>query len=300
MSLAFEDRLRASRNTDGGFGPIDDAASEAEATAVAALALDDDDARGWLRANQRADGGFGPVVGSVVRDDTAVAALALADGAERERALDHLVGTFGSNGPGAEGDALGWPWSDGTHGWVEPTSWALLALRAHRPDEAARLADGLALLRSRESVGGGWNFGDRTMLGVDLHPYVQTTALALFAVHGLDPGLSARGLDLLRRRWEAEAAGLLSLAVSAAALRRYEAPAAAVAAPAGSVGSLTWCEPRSAYQAARGPPRSASRGSAGGRRQEEEGAPGSESPSRPTARTRARRMSMGRGPARRA
>ena len=230
MPLAFEDRLRASRNTDGGFGPIDGAASEAEATALAALALDDDDARRWLRANQRADGGFGPVVGSVVRDDTAVAALALADGAERERALDHLVGTFGSNGPGAEGDALGWPWSDGTHGWVEPTSWALLALRAHRPDEAARLADGLALLRSRESVGGGWNFGDRTMLGVDLHPYVQTTALALFAVHGLDPGLSARGLDLLRRRWEAEAAGLLSLAVSAAALRRYEAPAAAVAA----------------------------------------------------------------------
>ena len=40
----------------------------------------------------------------------------------------------------------------------------------------------------------------------------------------------SRGLDLLRRRWEAEAAGLLSLAVAAAALRRYEAPAAAVAA----------------------------------------------------------------------
>jgi hypothetical protein len=230
MSLAFEDRLRASRNIDGGFGPVDGAPSEADATALAAVALDDARARDWLRANQRTDGGFGPVVGSVVRDDTAQAALALPEGAERARALDRLVATVGANGPGGEGDPFGWPWSDGTHGWVEPTAWAMLALRAHRPDAAARLDDGLALLRMRESVGGGWNFGDRTMLGVDLHPYVQTTALALFAVHGLDSDLAARGLELLRRRWASESAGLLSLAVAAAAFRRYGAPEAATAA----------------------------------------------------------------------
>ncbi|HTG46433.1 MAG TPA: prenyltransferase/squalene oxidase repeat-containing protein [Actinomycetota bacterium] len=226
MPPTLEDRLRSARNADGGFGPVAGVPSEPDATALAAIALDDGDARAWLAANQRADGGFGPVVGAVVRDDTAVAAMALPDGDARERALDRIVATAGANGPGGEGDPLGWPWSDGTHGWVEPTAWAILALRAHRPDASDRLDDGLALLRDRESVGGGWNFGDRTMLGVDLHPYVQTTGIALFAVHGLDPGLMARGLDTLRRRWASEASGLLSLALAAAAFRRYGDPAA--------------------------------------------------------------------------
>ena len=226
MSVRIDDRVRACRNGDGGFGPVPGAPSEPEPTALAAIALDDEDARAWLRAHQRDDGGFGPVVGPVVRDDTGVVALALAAGPERERALDKVVGTFGNNGPGVEGDPLGWPWSDGTHGWVEPTAWAMLALRAHRPSAVERVRDGLELLRVRESVGGGWNFGDRTMLGVDQRPYVQTTGIALLALHGLDEALSARGLRTLRDRWGAEASGLLSLAVATAALRRYGAPEA--------------------------------------------------------------------------
>jgi hypothetical protein len=248
MPVRIDDRLRASRNTDGGFGPVLGAPSEPEPTALAAIALDDEDAHVWLRAHQRDDGGFGPVVGSVVRDDTGVVALALAPGPERDRALDRVVGTFGANGPGLDGEPLGWPWSDGTHGWVEPTAWAMLALRAHRPSATDRLRDGLELLRVRESVGGGWNFGDRTMLGVDLRPYVQTTGLALIALHGLDEDLSSRGLATLRDRWEAEASGLLSLAVATAALRRYEAPETAAAerrlreaGPSGEdVVSLAW------------------------------------------------------------
>ena len=65
------------RNDDGGFGPVTGAPSEAEATAMIALAFDDDPARAWLADAQQADGSLGLQVGSVVRDVTALGALAL-------------------------------------------------------------------------------------------------------------------------------------------------------------------------------------------------------------------------------
>ena len=67
------------------------APSEAEPTALAALALEDEGARDWLLSEQRGDGGFGLATGSLVNDaTTGLAALALKSGPQRERAVDRL------------------------------------------------------------------------------------------------------------------------------------------------------------------------------------------------------------------
>ncbi len=186
---------------------------------MAALALRDQRAVDWLVDAQRTDGAFGMQAGSVLSDDTAVVCLGLPTGTARERALDHLERIAGANAvadPGAP--PYGWPWTQGAHGWIEPTAWGMLALRVGRPDAAARIADGLAVLRDQECVGGGWNYGTREGFGVDQPPFVQTTAVAVLAVAGLDDALRRRGQVVLERRWPAEVAGLLSVASAAASL----------------------------------------------------------------------------------
>jgi hypothetical protein len=59
----------------------------------------------------------------------------------------------------------------------------------------------VTFLRDREFVGGGWNYGNREVLGVDLPPFVQTTAISLVGLSGRDQDLDARGLGTLRRIW---------------------------------------------------------------------------------------------------
>lgn len=83
----------------------------------------------------------------------------------------------------------GWPWSDETFSWVEPTSWCLLALKKMRARDAsanravaARIDEAERLLIDRCCRNGGWNFGNSAVLGQDLRPYVATTAIALLAL----------------------------------------------------------------------------------------------------------------------
>jgi hypothetical protein len=212
------------RNPDGGFGPQTGEASELEPTALAALALGDRDARGWLAGEQRVDGSFAIDVGPHVNDSaTGLCALALGSGAERERALDHLEETqalrFDSTaGVPIDASANGWGWVSGTAAWVEPTARALWALRLARPS-SRRIGDAVNQLRDRESVGGGWNYGNREVLGEELPPFAQTTAIALIGLRGLDADLEMRGLSILRRLWRVESAGGLSLATAMAAFR---------------------------------------------------------------------------------
>jgi hypothetical protein len=212
------------RNDDGGYGPVDGAPSEPEATSLVALAYDDAVARQWLLADQAPDGSLALRAGSVTRDETALGALALDPGPARERALDHVVAYQGHNGDDPYVHALGWPWTEGAHGWTEPTAWGLLALRMLRPSATDRITDALAFFRERECAGGGWNYGSSTTLGVDLPPYVQTTAIALLGLGDREPPLADRGIAALERLWRSESAGLLSLAVSACALRLHGSP----------------------------------------------------------------------------
>jgi hypothetical protein len=212
------------RNLDGGFGPSVDSPSEPEPTALIALAFDDDAARRWLLSDQQADGSVGVRVGGAFRDVTALGALAIPTGPARERALDHVEIVAGRNVPDPAMTASGWPWTDGAHGWTEPTAWGCLALRLLRPTATSRVTDAVAMFAERECVGGGWNYGSRTTVGIDLHPYVQTTALALLALGGTAPELTTRGVDRLRETWRSEASGDLSLAVASCALRAFRAP----------------------------------------------------------------------------
>lgn len=223
--------LEQARSGDA-FGSTPGAEPEPEPTALAVLALDDEPARRWLAGTQRGDGSFGLTAGPVQNDAvTGLAALALPPGPQRERALDHIVTTPARKVPPDpvvphDPSLAGWGWASGTAGWVEPTARALLALRLLRPLATGAIEDAVAFLADRESVGGGWNFGNRYVYDVALPPFGQTTAVALVGLHGMlapvpSGELVARGVDALRRLWPVER-GHLTLATSMAAFRLLE------------------------------------------------------------------------------
>jgi hypothetical protein len=224
-SSGYAETLIAARSGDGGFGPRAGLPSEPGPTALAAIALDDDDARSWLEARQAEDGRVGMHLGAVENDSvTPIAALAL-DGSARERALDAVISMRAARFPSTpaipfDDDLRGWSWTMGAFGWVEPTAYGVLALRVLRPEAAGSLDDGMGMLLDRECVGGGWNYGNRVVLGDDLPPYAQTTAIAMLALQRIeDDGLLERGLTRLRQLWRAETDGGLSLGLATAALR---------------------------------------------------------------------------------
>ena len=214
--------LSSLRQADGGYAPAPGGQSEPEPTALAALALDDDRGRQWLEANQGADGAFilGPVE---VQNDaaTALAAVALV-GTARELALDYLVSHQAQpqeHDPRFphDADTRGWGWTSLTFGWTEPTARGVLALKLFRP-EAEELEDGIRTLADRECAGGGWNYGNREVLGKSLEPFLQTTAAGLMAVQDGPADLRDRAIAVVDDLWESERGGL-SWAMSLTALR---------------------------------------------------------------------------------
>ena len=226
--------LERCRHADGGFGPRAGEASELEPTALAAMALADPDAKAWLAAVQRENGSFAVNVGPYVNDSTTgLCALALGPGPGRERALDYLEEARARRVDSSaaipiDPSAIGWGWTRGSASWVEPTARALWALRVARPS-SDRIDDAVGLLRDRACVEGGWNYGNREVLGEELTPFAQTTAIALVGLRLLDPELEGRGLDVLGRLWRVESAGGLSLATALAAFRIHGASSEAEA-----------------------------------------------------------------------
>jgi hypothetical protein len=81
----------------------------------------------------------------------------------------------------------GWPWTVGSHSWVEPTALALLALRRAGRADHPRVQEGVRLLLDRQIPGGGWNYGNTTVYGSELAPQVAATGVALAALAGLSP-----------------------------------------------------------------------------------------------------------------
>ena len=79
---------------------------------------------------------------------------------------------------------VGWPWAATNFGWVEPTSWACLALRAAGLENHPRVQQGLKLLLDRAFDSGGANYGNRVVLGTATEPIPGPSAILLVAVQG--------------------------------------------------------------------------------------------------------------------
>lgn len=79
---------------------------------------------------------------------------------------------------------VGWPWAEQNFSWVEPTSWAVLALRRVGQGQQPRVEEGTRLLLDRSLEEGGINYGNRRILGIALEPIPGPTALMLLALQG--------------------------------------------------------------------------------------------------------------------
>jgi hypothetical protein len=98
-----------------------------------------------------------------------------------------------------DGSLRGWAWVDDTFSWVEPTSYALIALKKTGQRETARIQEAERLLLDRACTDGGWNYGNRKVRNLELTSMVPATALAVMALQDVPAAVPqlTRALDLL-------------------------------------------------------------------------------------------------------
>ncbi len=245
-------RLAAVQQPDGGFGPRPGRASRTEETALAALALANDPegsgvreaALRWLTKAQHEAGSW-PLGADVPEPSwaTALAVIALGhlregDPGAREGAawlLDQegrrpslkarLLHRLRSRHAVEQNpDLRGWSWQAGAASWVEPTAYALVALKRFDPPLPGardRIVEGERLVYDRMCRGGGWNYGNSVVLDVPLEPYPDTTALALLALRDhAERAENRESLDTLETLLS-EHDSTLALAWSLLCLRAY-------------------------------------------------------------------------------
>jgi len=109
----------------------------------------------------------------------AVMFLLQATGVHWEKPDDDLVGH--------DTEIPGWPWIDRTHSWVTPTALSMIALTVAGYGHHSRVTAGTNLLIDRQLSIGGWNYGNTSVLGTQLHPFPETTGMALNALVGRVP-----------------------------------------------------------------------------------------------------------------
>lgn len=258
-------RLPAAQNADGGWGYLAGQKSAAEPTSWGLLAIcggdGQEDARGeesksraasFLRSAQLRDGSWPAVMGQKEGGwVTSLACLALRvcdrESAETNRALDWLCQEWPGEGGwwwrvrrrlSGEADSVrqdhglrGWSWTRGTSSWVEPTAFALFALRGACDSHAVvqsiarrqKLAQ--AMLCDRMCPGGGWNCGNPSVYGVAGKPQVGPTVWALLALAEFEREATVRdcirqSLDWLERT-SGEIRGRGSLALARIGLRAF-------------------------------------------------------------------------------
>lgn len=113
---------------------------------------------------------------------------------QRSRATDFMLRTTGKhwerreNSPLAHDTSIrGWPWTQDTHSWVEPTSLTILALRSAGIGAHGRVREGVRMLMDRQLPSGGWNYGNTLAFGTELVPQADCTGIALNALSGQVP-----------------------------------------------------------------------------------------------------------------
>lgn len=235
MIEAAIDVLLNSQNPDGGWGVTEGRRSTTETTSLALLGLGTlgdrslakRTSRGlsWLSERQNPDGGW--PLDSELRESSwptslAVLCLALFED-HRQRALRGARWLIRQQGRGLgwlssllyrlapsklaaqlNPDLKGWSWTPGAFSWVEPTAYALIALKKLRPSlrgtqAEERIRQGELMLYDRMCEGGGWNYGNSKVLGENLPPYPDTTALALIALQDRHEEANRLSLQALRR-----------------------------------------------------------------------------------------------------
>ncbi|MFQ5494148.1 MAG: hypothetical protein ACE5EX_02100 [Phycisphaerae bacterium] len=202
------DRLCAGAAEDGRWGYRPGSTPAAEPTAVACLALGACDARlaqrnralTWLARLQRPNGAV-PITADVTGPcwPTALALLAWLSEARApgsgfhrpiHRAASRLLELRGIRLPldkrifGHDTTLQGWPWVSGTHSWVEPTAFAISALRTAGRGDHPHVREAVRLLLDRALPEGGWNYGNTRVLSHYLRPFPATTGIALTALAG--------------------------------------------------------------------------------------------------------------------
>jgi hypothetical protein len=261
MTRRVGEHLVASQNGDGGWGAQAGRASSTEVTALATLALGRLDTPAtrsgathgvrWLAARQHDDGGW-PVSARVAASSWATALAVLVLGALGREPAGAARGArwLLRRSPRAPGAAVallhrfapstlavrldphlaGWAWTAEASSFVEPTCYALLALkrlRGHLPGAAAaaRIDEAERMVYDRMCRGGGWNYGNSSVLGAELWPYADVTALALLALADhARRAANQQSLEALRRTLQHVDSGL-SLAWATLCFSAYgEAP----------------------------------------------------------------------------
>jgi len=210
--------LLENQNPDGGWGAVRGKRSNTESTSLAVTALKaipvntaaENRKRGidWLLRRQNKDHSW-PLNETAQEGSwtTALAITALSENAENsERVLaaarwlleqegskpgilaEIVLWATGKSGVNKlNKDLIGWSWVPNSFSWVEPTSYALIAIKKLRArlagtnvDERIRQAD--AMIYDRVCNGGGWNYGNSRVLDYALWPYPDITAVALIAM----------------------------------------------------------------------------------------------------------------------
>lgn len=110
----------------------------------------------------------------------------------QQRAIRFLLSTTGwhfprsHDAPWAHDTLLrGWPWVDGTHSWIEPTSLCIMALQKTGNGEHERVREAVRMLLDRQLPHGGWNYGNTLIFRKELHPMPESTGAALAGLAGL-------------------------------------------------------------------------------------------------------------------
>lgn len=229
--------LQARQNADGGFGYRAGQSSWLEPTAWVALALhgraEMDRAMAWLAPLQLA-GGAWPAHREAARESWATSLVIVLKCLRGEfdegwkRGVEWLIAAEARRAPDPSWlerllhreDAVvqdrslrGWPWTPGAVGWIEPTVHAVRALdhsrlRYRQPPLAARIETGVRMILDRQCRDGGWNYGNKRVLGEDLESFPECTALALIGLIGRSEPQVGRGIECALDHWKRGPRGL--------------------------------------------------------------------------------------------
>jgi hypothetical protein len=190
LARASIERLIATQGADGGWSTAPETGVSDWSTAAALLAI------GILHRELK-DGALTPRVNSAFERG-----FKRLSGLRTDIITDVTrVGLIIMQGPDFD-YPRGWPWEPDTYHWVEPTSYAILAVQSGPFAGQKRFANMVAqahqYLLEKTCTAGGWNFGSPQTLGTDWPPLPSPTAMALIAMQNVRHAKVDKALSYLK------------------------------------------------------------------------------------------------------